>query len=563
MNDLKNGYGFVCLLILQPTLLLVLYVLQAFDVSNHHYQIFLAVCFIQAAIWSVQSKQRFLFQLFLATTFAFNLALPLLELLGLYQFPSNNLILLGDGITRALSQESLFFAYRASTAALLGATAGWIVGGARLTRRYASSANPSDSSCGRDFRKYVEPLFWICFCLATSNALFLAYFALEYGYVSVMHARETSASIPLISMIGDLFYKLSAIAFLWASTSADEFKRRGTLVLVPLFLQAIAGARGEFVIAILTMLVIYNYSYHSIKLRRFIIIGVALFLIAAFWGTFRFSRDFSDFQTITGVAQVVLFHFLGNSASIGVIAYTYQLQNEFTNNVPFLFGYIDGIFSFAKNYTLEGINVKSYLAQHLTYHLNSDKLFRGSTIGTSYVAEIIEIANYNLSVIFVISGLFLYFARLLTLHFQQSFFLYVVYFHYVEVMLLAPRGSFMKLFSKETFLYACILLVLYFVGGKSPLFSGVSEMKKKHILITSTDVMFWLFLKPHAEHLMNNGYRVTIACIVAESFAAEDYVSKIRAELSAASVVQIQGSRSPLASQMFCISRSQKINDKQ
>ena len=145
-----------------------------------------------------------------------------------------------------------------------------------------------------------------------------------------------------------------------------------------------------------------------------------------------------------------------------MIAYTYQLQNEFTNNVPFLFGYIDGIFSFAKNYTLEGINVKSYLAQHLTYHLNSDKLFRGSTIGTSYVAEIIEIANYNLSVIFVISGVFLYFARLLTLHFQQSFFLYVVYFHYVEVMLLAPRGSFMKLFSKETFLYACILLVLYF-----------------------------------------------------------------------------------------------------
>ena len=84
-------------------------------------------------------------------------------------------------------------------------------------------------------------------------------------------------------------------------------------------------------------------------------------------------------------------------------------------------------------------------------------------------------------------------------------------------------------------------------------------MKKKHILITSTDVMFWLFLKPHAEHLMNNGYRVTIACIVAESFAAEDYVSKIRAELSAASVVQIRNLQPFSLSNVFAFRALRKL----
>ena len=37
--------------------------------------------------------------------------------------------------------------------------------------------------------------------------------------------------------------------------------------------------------------------------------------------------------------------------------------------------------------------------------------------------------------------------------------------------------------------------------------SETLRMHKK-ILITSTDVMFWLFLLPHARNLIENGYEV-------------------------------------------------------
>lgn len=459
MNSWKTTPSNAYMLLLQLALLLVLYFLQILRVSIQDYQIFLALCFFQATLWSLWSKERFLFQLFMATTFAFNLALPILDLVGLYQFPPNNLILRGDGITLGLSQDSLLFAYQASIAAIVGGTAGWLAGGASLPLTNINSALSSPSN--QDAQTIIKVAFWVCFILATSNALALAYLALEHGYVSVMHARDGAGSIPLLSTLGDLFFKLSAVAFLWASKSGSDFRRRSFWVLVPFFLQAIAGARGEFIIAALTIIVIYNYSYKTLRLGRLILIAALFFLLAAFWGTFRFTRDFSDFQTLASLAEVLLFHFLGNSASIGVIAYTHQLQNDFTNNVPFLLGYIDGIFSFAKNYSLEGIQEKSYLAQHITYHLNSDKLFRGSTIGTAYVAEIIEIARYNLIFVFVISGLFLYFAKFLLLRFQRSLFFYVLFYHYVEVMLLAPRGSFMKLFSKETFIYAVVLMALY------------------------------------------------------------------------------------------------------
>ena len=60
-----------------------------------------------------------------------------------------------------------------------------------------------------------------------------------------MHARDSPANIPFISTAGDLFYKLLAIAYLYISGTEAKFKLRSVVVLIPFFLQAIAGARGE------------------------------------------------------------------------------------------------------------------------------------------------------------------------------------------------------------------------------------------------------------------------------------------------------------------------------
>ena len=99
------------------------------------------------------------------------------------------------------------------------------------------------------------------------------------------------------------------------------------------------------------------------------------------------------------ISKILTLGIISNSSSIGVIAYTIELKDQFFNKVPFLFGYVQGIFSFAPNYTLEGIQNKNYLAQHLTYLLNSDKLYRGSTIGTSLGAEFYEFSKNRKEVI--------------------------------------------------------------------------------------------------------------------------------------------------------------------
>ena len=43
----------------------------------------------------------------------------------------------------------------------------------------------------------------------------------------------------------------------------------------------------------------------------------------------------------------------------------------------------------------------------------------------------------------------------------------------------------------------------------------------KRILITSTDVMMYLFLLPHVKYLVDNGYHVDVACSCAQEFKSE------------------------------------------
>lgn len=454
MSTLNFSY-----LVLQFVLLIVFYILIVLDVNDDVFQIYLSLCFAQALSLGLVSKKNLLLLLFLLMTLIFNLAIPVLNLIGLYEFPQDNLILLGDGITTPLRQDSLRFTYQASAVALMGSVAGWLAGG--VLKKRGDTGHHLGLQKNVNNSALVSMAFLICFGLSLSNSGLLAYYATEYGYVSVMHARNSPANIPIISAVGDLFYKLLSIAYLYTSGTERKFKARSIIVLIPFFLQAIAGARGEFIVIMMSIAVLYHYSFRPLNVGKIAIYLVAIFLIASFWGTYRFTRDLSDFKDPANILKIMLFHFLGNSASIGVIGYTYQLEDQFTNKVPFLFGYVQGIFSFAKNYTIEGINYKSYLAQHLTYELNPDKLFRGSTIGTAYIAEIIATTRDNFISLFVISGVFMFFARYLTSIYQNSFILYACYFHMIEVTLLAPRGSFMKIFNKETFIYTFILIIIY------------------------------------------------------------------------------------------------------
>ena len=164
-------------LMFQIFLLILFYILIVLNVTDVIFQIFLCLCFLQAITFSMTSRKNLLLLLFLLMTFIFNLAIPILNLIGLYEFPQHNLILRGDGITTPLLQESLRFTYQASAVALLGSVFGWLIGGL-LTKK-----NDNDHALG--LRKNVNnsvlitTVFYVCFGLSFSNSALLAYYAMN------------------------------------------------------------------------------------------------------------------------------------------------------------------------------------------------------------------------------------------------------------------------------------------------------------------------------------------------------------------------------------------------
>lgn len=70
--------------------------------------------------------------------------------------------------------------------------------------------------------------------------------------------------------------------------------------------------------------------------------------------------------------------------------------------------------------------------------------------------------------------------------------------------------------------------------------------KSAKILITSTDVMMYQFLLPHALHLINMGYQVDVACSSAEGYKNEGYLQTIKNTLpKTTSVYHISTERTP------------------
>lgn len=71
---------------------------------------------------------------------------------------------------------------------------------------------------------------------------------------------------------------------------------------------------------------------------------------------------------------------------------------------------------------------------------------------------------------------------------------------------------------------------------------------QKRILITSTDVMMFQFLLPHALHLIGKGYAVDVACSSAEGYQKEGYLETIRERLPKDSrVYPVDTQRSPFS----------------
>ena len=98
--------------------------------------------------------------------------------------------------------------------------------------------------------------------------------------------------------------------------------------------------------------------------------------------------------------------------------------------------------------------------------MEPDKLLNGSTIGTAMGAEFYEFVGGSIGGIFILSGILLYFTKYFMSRINRNIVMFYIGALYLEALLLAPRGSIMKIFSKESLVSILVLIFLVSLSNK-------------------------------------------------------------------------------------------------
>ena len=151
--------------------------------------------------------------------------------------------------------------------------------------------------------------------------------------------------------------------------------------------------------------------------------------------------------------------------SFNVVPFTVRYLDDFSNKVPFLFGYFTDLFNPTQAYTLDSITKNNYLAYHLAYHAYGDVFFLGHTMGTSLIAELYELVGGHLIFILPLS----YFLMKITIFFSNNIyknpFIFVIGIKYMMCFIYSPRDSVGKVLS-FTIVYTIIFTYLMYIMFK-------------------------------------------------------------------------------------------------
>jgi len=453
------------LLNLQLFIFVVLLLVLWMDFSKELYQTILVVVFFECLLLSLTRGIFNIYQLFLLMMFLFNIIQPVFEFFGWYSYPLDDMIMIGSSIKEPIEDETLAETYRVLITMLMGSSIGWLISILKFTES-AKGVDRSMLIVVERNRKTYKNLFFLLLLLAILFNGTQLFFSLKVGYVQAMHLQTLSGDMPLILRVSEIFYPLLGFIMLYLSTSRRNYVLYSSLFMAPYLIQLFTGLRGEFVAIFLTIMFIYHNRYGFSSIKGIFLKSVYLFLFMSVMGIYRFSGGEGIYNALSSIPifDLIVNLLALNGSSIGVIAYTIQLKNEFFNNTPFLFGYIFAIFSFAPNYTYMGLQEKSYLAQHVTYLLYPEKLYGGSTIGTAMGAEFYEFSDGNFLIIFILSVLILYIAGYFINNLYRSKFMFYMGALYIQVLLLSPRGSVMKIFNKETLIIVTVFSIIVLIS---------------------------------------------------------------------------------------------------
>ena len=446
-------------ILIQCIITTIFFLLLSIELDLESTQLVLLISFAECVFISCIFGRFFnIYQIFLLMVLFFSLSIPLFNILGLYEYPIDYMFMYNQSIRVPIDEDVVIHAYKIYTVFLLGTSLGWLIYDRDFEK--ANTLPALSLKYWRD-KKILMQLFLIILPLEIIFAFLLVLFSIKNGYISTIHLRTNWNEIGKFLAIVDYIYPLIGYMTLFRCRDKIQYIKTSILFVLPYLITIFAGQRGPALSIVLSLIFIYSYYFKQISHRTAMVVFMIFMSLIIGIGIFRWSWNMQDFASVFSInfARSVCDAFIGNSLSICVLPYTMQLIDSFTNKVPFIFGYPAAIFSFASNYTVEGILSKSYLAQHVTFLLNPSKLLRGSTIGTSMIAEFYEFSYGNIYIILFMSIILLFITMWFLHNLYKHELIFIIGIMYIQQFFLSPRGSVFKIFNKLTLMYILILII--------------------------------------------------------------------------------------------------------
>lgn len=414
-------------------------------------ELFLLLIFIEVFILSFLKKGINYFQIFLVFSLFFNYSIPFAHLFNLYEYPLDNALMYEAKVYTPISDQLLIKTYKLSFFFLIGCSLGWLLS---LIFQYNLVNNKFKISkynlMTDKFVKFIFCTFFLAILLIYSYRF---YYFVDLGYVEVFHRFYEIPNLKFLFLFCEIAYPAILCLMLFSSINHGNLYIKYLVIgSIPLILTFFMGLRAELIMTVITLLFFYNKIYKINYFSLFI-----LFIVITFFSFYVDSirMQFGNTNAIIffdlNYFKDLLDKFINYSSSIAVLSYSIiAFENElFDNKYPFIFGYFFGIFSLVDNYSFLALEQKSYLAMHLISILDPDKFLRGSSVGSSIIAELYLLVSGNIPFLILTAAAMI----LIVSYFDKRVFKNIYFFYFSFLLFhnffFSARGSIGRVLSKE------------------------------------------------------------------------------------------------------------------
>lgn len=282
-------------------------------------------------------------------------------------------------------------------------------------------------------------------------------FVLANGYLSLYNGSIQSLKYPIWTY-GSGFLTEMAFAIFIASIP----KKRTYVIFSSIFmflqiLDVLKGGRSKLFLPLMFVIWFYYKFYNNsirVNLLKLSSYGVALIIISQVLLKFRDSNNAA--YNLDSYTSLFIYFFQQQGVSILVPAYLIHYKTEFVNeSLPYILYPLDLFDNFSEQ-SLEYIQNTLSLGSKLTYFLSPEDYLSGQGIGSSYLAELLDLGYLGVFIGSLVLGF-------LIKQFDKSIIStrYLVFLSYIlfETVVYMPRASFLP--SLKVILGASVFYLLF------------------------------------------------------------------------------------------------------